>query len=175
MLISCGIDGELSSDESGELSSHLDECSACRLRSAAFGRVNGLVICLGHAAEGPAMKVADSVVANVEIASKQTQTSLWTRSVPYAALVALAAALVVWLGVVMPGTKQASASEIVVPIVSLAHINSARQEDQAIFKESLELEMRTLRLEIKLLDDKGASKNDLEKQYEQLMRRIKET
>ena len=92
--------------------------------------------------------------------------------VPYAALAGLLAIVAVSLGMVLSGARRADAGEIVDPIVSLAHINSTRQADQAILKESLELDLRTLRLEIELLNDVNQSKSTFREKHDLLLKKI---
>ena len=172
LLISCSIDGELTGDEQQELTVHLDGCSSCRQRCASFQTVTDLARQLGVVDGVPALKVVDpSSLGKQRIG--HPVAGPWLRYAPYAALVSLVAGLLVWIGAVLPNPNRTDASEIVAPLVSLVQINSTRQEDQEFFKDSLELDMRALRLQIDALDD-PQQRDELKEQFEQLLQRIKE-
>lgn len=173
LLISCGIDGELTGDERLELSRHLDECSSCRVRSVKFKKVNELAGQLGILDDATCTKVVVPVTIKSGSVGNPDRPGHWYRFVPYAALVGLAAGLVVWIGAFLPDSKHADASEVVVPLVSLMQINSTRQEDHEFFRESLELDLRTLKLQIDALENQDQRAHFRER-YQRLLQRIKE-
>ena len=170
LLISCSLDGELTENEQLELTRHLQHCHSCNLRRESFLKVNELAGRLGIVDEMPGRRVV--VPATFDSAERKSG-QLWASYTPLAGLAGIAAAILIWLGVYLPGSKSADASEIVVPLVSLAHINSTRQEDQAILKESMELDLRTLKIQMDSMGDEDRM-IELNRQFEQLLKRLKE-
>ena len=166
LLISCSSDDELSFDEQMQLALHLEDCRSCRIRRDSFGRLNQLVAQLGSA----------SVLANHQTCTRpgpansldkprRTDRPRWTALLMRAIPVAVVATVVA--GLLAPNGSSKStatatelqAAEIVVPLVSYSAVNLQRMRDQQALVETLELELRALKLEIASIHDQEKSKS----------------
>ena len=169
LLLSCSFDGELSSQEEALLAAHLAECDACCARQKHFLKVNTLIESLGRVDE-PIQQTRVVVPArkeNIESVSRNR----WWAFIPLATLAGTAAAIFIWLGGLMPANSgHANGDEIVTTLVSLVEINSERLSDQQMLRNSLEYELRTLRLQIDSLEEH--EQESFRGQYEQLFDKI---
>lgn len=151
MLISADLDGELNFDESTRIKTHLSGCKSCAQVRANYLQINRSIDDLGATDAGRHLLDQPSV-------NELTSSTNWVwRLVPFG----LAASLVIAFGFMLVPSQPTpvNAQEIVRPFADVVEINQQAERDQQIMLKTLELELRSLRLELAQItqqDDRGA-------------------
>ena len=150
ILISSAIDGEASEDERVELADHLDHCHGCRQRKLNFEMVNTRLAEV-------VMPDDFSVVASAAtyFPGKKKQIVSRSRKFRLTVLASAAAVAILMMNLTFEN-EPGSRTDVVTPLVQLAEINSQRLRDQELMRESLEYELRTLKLQTESLDENNA-------------------
>ncbi len=182
-LISALIDGELEPAEQNELKSHLQNCPACKQRVIFFERVDAAVESLSH------RSVADSLdnpnqrlPAHFPFAMhppkkdvpRPRRRLIW-RLIPLAA----AATLLICLGIAAwpfprpANADQISASQIVKPFKELRLLNLQQQRDQDLMLRTLGMDLRSMKLEINLLEPGSVERISLATQIDAMIEKVK--
>ena len=176
MLISSFIDDEISSDEKVELCAHLKRCSSCRQRQEHFELVDRALFGVIGDSSQERIVAQSRLCATTKPEAKIVPADRirWKRNL--AAIITLAGAaviafLMVNLNVVENDGPKMSV-DLTTPVVRLTEINSQRLHDQELLRESLELDLRTLKLQTLYLDDARAEK--ILDRIELLLKRIKQ-
>lgn len=148
ILISAKLDGELSELEETVLAEHLNRCESCRLRSQSFARLNAWMTLGGEdtttlLVEKPAVVIRDS-------------NSWQTRGLISIAASIVVLASIVWFNLAAQPDTAAASEEYLKPLILLQEINEQRSEDQERMRESLEMDLRTLKLQLVSLDQENA-------------------
>jgi hypothetical protein len=199
LLINLALDDEL--DARGEvlLSAHLANCPDCRQREMNLGTVNSLVAELGcrRAAgmETAGIAIRDEVVAGAAVEhwpSANASESTASRNAKFrsdrkigwhmnaARFVPLAVAAIIAMILVVPyfyeprtADSAEFAADIAEPLVSISQLNDLRQRDQMAACDTMRLELRTLKLEMSVLDDDRRIES-VSNRIDQLLARISE-
>ncbi len=177
ILASCAIDGELSSEERNRLRSHLSECETCKSRLLNFEVLQLLLDDVDLPQLDPVderMPVVSLSRQSVEqqFVMNKNRTGIATK-LKFCIAGALVAAVVVAFAMVdLGGSPRPNGDELdlVQPVVKLSEINSQRVHDQELLRESMELDLRTLRMQVAAADD-GSQSQFLER-IEELLERI---
>jgi hypothetical protein len=182
-LISAMIDGELESNERNELNSHLQNCAMCKQRAIAFERVDAAVETLSQ--DSAATRAAK--IANLRLHSaapfamyppkkappRANKLLVW-RLIPLAA----AATLLICLGIAAwPSPRPASAelispAQIVEPMKELHLLNQRNQRNQDLMLRTLGMDLRSMKLEINLLEPGSAERVSLAAQIDAMIDKV---
>ena len=159
------------------MSSHLKQCSACRQRQQNFEMVDrALLGVVGDSAQRVDAVAAPvvSLTAKPKTGSVPTDRIHWKRRLATIGSLAGAAvaALVMMNWNVVENDVPRVRVDLTTPVVKLAKINSQRMQDQELLRESLELDVRTLKLQTLSLDDERA--DEMLDRIELLLNRIKQ-
>lgn len=167
ILISCDLDGELTDQEQTDLSKHLVDCQHCRDWRSRLEQVDRRVQNLGESAtielpagtefraflrgqirdELPGFPLAQRVEKKPKVKQAQVNSSPRAR-LAWTGLAVTAAVLFMILTLAWPLAEQPPSEGILAPLVALSEINSQRIQDQKLFRDSLELDLRTLKLQL---------------------------
>lgn len=177
-MVSAMIDGELSLDEQGLLSSHLDDCVACRRLLTDFEAVDIAVETLAPASSLATLeKRTETFVLTRQKPSLKSWLSVW-RLVPLAAVAALMVGMfLVTTNQTAPvaTAEQLTAEQFVKPMTDLNRINHQQQRDQDLMLRTLGMDLRSLKLELKQLENAAPEERlRLEKQIEKMLHRVEE-
>ena len=177
-MVSAMIDGELSLDEQGLLSSHLDDCVACRRLLTDFEAVDIAVETLAPASSLATLeKQTETFVLTRQKPSLKSWLSVW-RLVPLAAVAALMVGMfLVTTNQTAPvaTAEQLTAEQFVKPMTDLNRINHQQQRDQDLMLRTLGMDLRSLKLELKQLENAAPEERlRLEKQIEKMLHRVEE-
>jgi hypothetical protein len=184
-LISASLDDEISDEEMQLLGSHFQQCADCRRRSKSYRQISGLVRSTDlwrWLSEEEFERVSKAYPSKQMVYSSQLENRagrashrwFWSGAgLTAAALVLLAWSLTNWTWQRRELAPSYAEVDILSPLVSLAEINSERIRDQELFRESLELDLRALKLRVYSLDkpDTVATKRIMGK-IDQLLVRI---
>ena len=161
LLISCAMDDESTAEESRRLEEHLAACASCRAQQKKFENVNQAVFSLGQS-ESEILPAGVNVIPPGKPAQELTKPapaqSLFARRQRMAGWAALVTAAMIALVLLRPDPElrqKENPIDILGPVVSLTEINSQRMLDQELLIESLELDLRTLKLQLAVLNDSG--------------------
>ena len=146
ILISSRIDGEIGRSEEIELDRHLESCSKCRLLEDRFAKVDGMV---ASTADINFSSDAKAQLKPKSIPSIQFKRN-WLSVASLVGAAAIAIVIIQW-NWTAPGTE--NSIDIATPIVSLSEIYSHRIHDQELMRESLEMDLRTLKLQLFALNE----------------------
>ena len=171
MLLSCDIDDELSSEQQSRLFEHLTQCNRCRELKSRFDQIDELVGKMGDSPEC-GMETCDFAASKpiLEKTKSRRRNRILLR---YGSLAAMVAFVALTLSMTIPLQKEAAAEELMVPLVSLAEINSQRIQDQDLLQQSLEFDLRTLRLQIESIDTNDVS-DSIRDRLEQLRKKLED-
>ena len=177
-MVSAMIDGELSRDEQGLLSSHLDDCVACRRLLTDFEAVDIAVETLAPASSLATLeKRTETFVLTRQKPSLKSWLSVW-RLVPLAAVAALMVGMfLVTTNQTAPvaTAEQLTAEQFVKPMTDLNRINHQQQRDQDLMLRTLGMDLRSLKLELKQLENAAPEERlRLEQQIEKMLHRVEE-
>lgn len=152
MLLSCCLDGETSEAEQEQLETHLAICDPCRSLRTHFKAVNNFIDELGEPAAVRFVANRPALIGKQMLHPGKPGHSLNWRRLTYAALAVSAMIVLFAFNASDFFTPRANSRELLAPIVALTEINSERIRDQEFLRETLELELRTLRLELAAVD-----------------------
>ncbi|MEM9409935.1 MAG: zf-HC2 domain-containing protein [Planctomycetota bacterium] len=149
LLISAKMDAEISMEEDVLLRKHLAACPACQARSENFETLNELLI-WGETDSSPVARLCDSTDPPVHWFNG------FPREIPMglAALFCIVITIGMWSGLATraPLATAITTDELLRPLVLLQEINRQRTEDQESLRESLEMDLRTLKLQLVSLE-----------------------
>lgn len=172
LLISAASDGEISRDESTELAGHIDRCSSCRQRRQNFDAVSRAL--LGDFAGD--FKTEDAAVSRLMLAGKTGINQQRQSKHKWVVLASLAAAVTITAVLLNLNIDQNERDgrrvDLATPVVRLTEITTQRLHDQEMLRESLELDVRTLKLQTQTLDDDRAE--EILDRIELLLERIEQ-
>ncbi len=180
VLISCGLDGELTAQEHLRLADHLRQCPACRSTQTRWNQVHQLlrrqVDLPNHRGRRSASEKVVNETACQPFPRPHLQRPAATAAPRFGVNVSIAATAVVallLLSLVPLIRRTGETRNTVAPLVVLTRINSERIEDQKVLRDSLELDLRTLKLQVATLDSGEAATGFLNR-IDRLMKRIDE-
>ena len=175
ILISCGLDDELTDQEQSLLTQHVQECSSCgemQIRMEQLNQVmRGQVVQLDH--RYPAVPPAPVCLPPRKPELKRPFVKPTARFLVHAALAASAVIALVLFSLAVSMSRTSDSVEIRNPLVALNRINTERIEDQRFLRDSLELDLRTLKLQVATLDS-GDAATGLLNRIDDLMKKIDE-
>lgn len=159
--LSALIDGELAGTEKSAVAQHLISCDACRQRVRAFETVNQSILKRG---EAPRVSPA---------------RSRWPGHFRFAAPLAAAALLLVGVLINWPQTPPAepetlTAEEMLRPIQQIHQISQQREHDQTLMLQTMELNLRTMQLELEQLPPGDPQRAVMQQRLDSLMGRVLE-
>lgn len=181
-LISALIDGELEPSEQNELKSHLQNCAMCKQRMIVFERVDAAVEILSHDSAAstphdPNLHLPASIPFAMHPPSKAplraNRLMIW-RLIPLAA----AATLLICLGIAAwPNPKSVNAelissAQIVEPMKELYLLNLQQQREQELMVRTLGMDLRSMKLEINLLDPESDRRANLAAQIDAMIEKV---
>ena len=174
LLISLALDNEISPDEQALLSAHVKTCTECRERSQNFSRIAHEVGAIGTVDEFESMACVSNTKSMLGKppgrGDRGSRFRGWWFATSLVAAAGLAAVLVNWNAQAIPAQGNV---DIVGPMVSLSEINSRRILDQEMLRESLQLDLRTLKLQLYALNDSNEA--EVLGRINRLMDRIDQT
>ena len=173
-MVSAMIDGELSNEEQLLLGNHLERCESCRELTRDFESVNVAVDSLAAATGSDHdSKLTETFVVTRQKQSLHNWLSVW-RLVPLAGVAALLIGLFIVATQPAPqaSAEQFSAEQFVKPLSDLNRINQQQQRDQELMLRTLGMDLRTLKLELKQLDNAGSDRDRIEEQIEAMLQRV---
>jgi hypothetical protein len=184
-LISAMIDGELESDERNELNSHLQNCARCKQRVVAFEQVDAAVGSLALNSAGNngspnsptpySFATAPFAMLPPKSAPRRNNKRVIWRLIP----LAIAATLLICLGIVAwPNPQPANAgqispAQIVEPMKELHLLNQIKQRDQNVMLQTLVMDLRSMKLEIDLLEPGSTERVGLTAQIDAMIEKVK--
>ena len=183
-LISAMIDGELETVERNDLNSHLQNCATCKQRVIAFEQVDAAIATLSHDsgfAETPACatpyataKPPFDMRPPKSAAPRKKQRLIW-RLVPIAAAATLLIGLAIatWSNPQPASAEPISSSQFVEPMKELHLLNRGKQRFQGVMLQTLDLDLRTLKLELNLLETDPAARESFAEQIDAMIEKVK--
>ncbi len=163
LLLSCCLDGETSPKEQEQLATHLAICDPCRDRSQRFEAVNSAVYQLGEPAADRFVTTRPVSGSNQALPVYKSTFSNNLRRLAYLGLAASAMIVFLVLNLNDYFTPRVNANELLAPMVALAEINTERIRDQEFLRETLKLDLRTLKLELAAVDRDNSNELILER------------
>lgn len=173
MLLSCCLDGEISADEQEQLIPHLAICDSCRERKNQFESINRAVYQLGEPTENRFITKRIGPSGVEPLPARDSILSYSRQRLGYATLAATAVIVLLTLNVNDFFAPRANANELAGPMAALVEINSERIRDQEFLRETLELDLRTLKLELAIVGQQNSADlilGRIEKLMERLVR-----
>ena len=166
-LISASLDGELDHAERKQLDAHLAECEACRQLGARFARTDGLVAVPANVSP---VDLCENVQRRVRRQRRRRQLSAIVTYATAACILLGFAGSVLYLQ--KSDNHGVEVVDILEPLTTLQVVS--RQEDRTYqsLRESLQWELRALRLEVRQLRLAPDQAAKLIQRIEILMRRI---
>lgn len=182
-LISAMIDGELESSERNELNSHLQNCAMCKQRVITFEQVDAAVAMLSSDGKNAGSSGNPTLNSQTTIPfpmhppkmapPRSSKLNPW-RLIPLAA----AATLLICLGIAAwPNPRPANAelispSQIVEPMKELHFLNLQKQRDQDLMLRTLGMDLRSMKLEINLLEPGSAERVGLAAKIDAMIEKV---
>jgi hypothetical protein len=174
-MVSAMIDNELSIDEQTILDDHLADCDSCRRLVRDFESVNTSVDSLSFAhGLGQGDTHTESFVVTRQKQSLNNWLSVW-RLVPLAGVASLLIGLLLVTAQPAPEAtaEQLTPEQFVKPMTELNRINHQQQRDQELMLRTLGMDLRSLKLELKQLEDAGPEdRTRFENQIEEMLDRV---
>lgn len=179
-LVSAMMDGELSGEELDSVKSHLAVCESCRQLQGDFEAVNHSVVAMVNDAVHSARE--NNSYTETFVVTRQKQSlgnwfSPW-RLVPLAAVAALMVGLfIVTTNQTAPEAtaEQLTPEQFVKPMTDLNRINHQQQRDQELMLRTLGMDLRSLKLELKQLENAGPEERTrFENQIEEMLTRVEQ-
>ncbi len=174
-MVSAMIDNELSLDEQTILDDHLAGCDSCHRLVRDFESVNISVDSLSFAhGFGHADTHTEKFVVTRQKQSLSNWLSVW-RLVPLAGVASLLIGLLLVTAQPAPEAtaEQLTPEQFVKPMTELNRINHQQQRDQELMLRTLGMDLRSLKLELKQLEDAGPEdRAQFEKQIEEMLERV---
>ena len=183
-LISAMIDGELESSERNELKSHLQNCAMCKQRLIAFERVDAAVETLSQEsvatrpAEIDKLRLPSAVPFAMhppKTAPRRSKSAMIWRLIPLAA----AATLLICLGIAAwpypkpANAEQISTAQIVQPMKELYLLNVQQQREQNLMLRTLDMDLRSMKLEINSLEPGSAERINLAARIDTMLENVR--
>ena len=171
--LSALLDGELEAGAARAFEAHLEDCSLCRAKLAAFQTVDqGLTQRTTLPSVDHEARVRAAVQARRRGARPTGPVRSGTRllKLATAALVLIAVSLVV-----LVTSDEAGAHRAAVPIATIELLNEQERQDQNTLLETLEWELRSLKLQIGSLRLEPTEQAALSERVERLLRQIEQT
>lgn len=173
--LSALLDGELVGAEQAELEQHLQRCARCRSELERLEAADGLLV--GVVPEPSAeleikIRRALAAVPDAEPGPAAPMSRRGLRSVARyasAALVLIAVSLVI-----LVTSDQAGASRAVEPLVAIEALNEQAEKDQQTLFQTLEWELRSLRLELACMELGAAESELLNSRLESLLHAVEQ-
>lgn len=157
MLTSAEVDGEITSDERKALQLHLKNCDDCRTLQNNFKTLDRLVV--GAVAVEDSGCGFEPELPCVESLGPPVSPG-W--NLRFGVIGGLAASFVLAMAIFNTGseknTNPVATGAVIPPLVKLVQINSHRLQDQELLRESLEFDLRTLKLQ---MESKGTENRDV--------------
>lgn len=174
-LVSALIDGELSGSELELVNEHLADCQSCRELRDDFTSVDGCVATL--ASDTANEKITETFVVTRQKPSLKNWISVW-RLVPLAAVATLMIGFfVVTADQTAPEAtaEQLTPEQFVKPMTDLNRINQQQQRDQELMLRTLGMDLRSLKLELKQLENAGPEdRARFENQIKEMLDRVEQ-
>ena len=183
-LISAMIDGELETRERNELKSHLQNCAMCKQRVIAFERVDAAVETLSQepvaarSVEIDKLRLPSAVPFAMyppKTAPRRPRIALIWRLIPLAA----AATLLICLGIAAwpypkpANAEQISTAQIVEPMTELYLLNVQQQREQNLMLRTLDMDLRSMKLEINSLDPGSSERINLAARIDTMLENVR--
>lgn len=162
--ISAMQDGELPPDAERELLRHLQDCAGCRARLARFQLIDTAL-----RAEQPGARDSAPQIARPRIVKRPAAAARrrfwWRSSAAAAALLALTAT-----AILVPSA--ADAAWPIEPAATLDVLQTQDRADQTAVLKTLELELRAMHLEVRILELESGSVGDVDHKIRELLDRV---
>ncbi len=180
-LVSALIDGELNESETDAVESHLQNCHACQQLKRSFLILSNTIasqqIYEFEASQSFMEDMAPRNGISAPLPQKVPNEQRRHWSLPWLVPIAIAASLLIWGAISMIPEKTnsvdtASVDSIAQPLADFQMINQQKQRDQQLMLKTMELELRSLRIELDQLDPNVATRDALAKQIEDMMHRV---
>jgi anti-sigma factor RsiW len=183
-LISAMIDGELESNERDELKSHLQNCVSCKQRVIAFECVDAAVETLSQdslpnrTAEMDKLRLPSAVPFSMHLpttAPRRAPSPLIWRLIPLAAAATLLICLAIaaWPYPKPASAEQISTAQIVEPMTELYRLNVQRQREQNLMLRTLDMDLRSMKLEINSLEPGSAERLSLAARIDTMLENVR--
>ncbi|WP_075082227.1 zf-HC2 domain-containing protein [Mariniblastus fucicola] len=175
-LVSAMIDGELSASELLLVNGHLEGCESCRRLRAEFVTLDASISLQTLAGEERENTLTETFVVTRQKQSIRNWMSVW-RLIPLAGVAALMIGLFL---VTTHSAPQATAEQLtpeqfVKPMTDLNRINHQQQRDQELMLRTLGMDLRSLKLELKQLENTGPEdRTRFENQIEAMLKRVEQ-
>ncbi|MFT7631396.1 MAG: putative anti-sigma-YlaC factor YlaD [Mariniblastus sp.] len=173
-MISAMLDGELNSPEQLKLNAHLSQCSACRELAGVFSQVDASVSHLSlQQITTDAAALAAPTKHKLDRPHSKSHFSIW-RMLP----LAVAATLLVCLTIVSwPNSTPANADQItpaqfIEPMTDLHVLNFEKQKDQDLMLRTLNMDLRSLRIELSQLESSNEDREKINSQIDAMIKKV---